>query len=375
MALTLAQIASVVDDIAPFRLAYDWDNVGLQIGDPRQEVDNLLVALEVNEACLDAARKASCQAILAHHPLIFGKQTSVRSDSLSGRLQMELIRAQMGLIVAHTNLDRVQQGTNGALAAKMRLGELKVLEPAALHEYYKFTVFVPRDYTPQVIDAIHRGGGGWIGNYSHCTFRAPGVGTYVPEEGSHPFAGEQGQFEQANEDRLESLVSQRALKSVLREVMLAHPYEEVAYDVFPLYDANPRFGLGVTGVLPEALSLHELATRLSLACATKTVAMVGEPERMMRRVAVVTGAAGGTVDLVRPDVADVFVTGELSYHRAVEAKERGLCVITLGHAASERVFAQFLRGELLTHKDVAESQLAIHAFEDFPEPFIPLEIK
>jgi dinuclear metal center YbgI/SA1388 family protein len=367
--LLLRQIYDAVNEIAPFRLAYDWDNVGLQVGSPELEVQRLLIALEINPEVIAFAIKHSCEAVLAHHPLIFHPLRTLRSDTPAGNLQVELIRNNIALIAAHTNVDRVLRGTNGALAHRLELQNVKVLEPAAVNEQYKFTVFVPRDYTPKLIDAIHRGGGGRIGRYSHCTFRAPGTGTFVPEEGSNPFLGEAGKFEQANEDRLETVVSAGALKNVLNEVMHAHPYEEVAYDVYPLYDANPRFGLGAVGTLPTRMGLRTLAQKAREACLSEFTAFAGPANKQVKRVAIVTGSAGNTIKAMDTGTADVLVTGELGYHNTQEALSKGLCVITVGHAASEKIFADYFREELLREKEISESKIEILVFDKFAEPY------
>ena len=370
--LTLSQIASVVDAIAPFRLAYDWDNCGLQIGDPNQPVEKLLIALEINSAVIAYARKKSCRAILVHHPLIFQAQKSVRSDTLSGGLQLELIRAGIGLIAAHTNVDRVLRGTNGALAERIGLQNVTILEPGPGDESYKFTVFVPRDHTPAIIEAIHRGGGGRIGLYSHCTFRAPGTGTYVPESGAKPFAGRVGKFEEAAEDRLETLVPKSALPSVIREVLAAHPYEEVAYDVYALHDPNIKYGLGVCGVLPRRTTLRELAEALCSRCSTPFACIAGKPGRAVQKIAIITGSAGSSVRAISPAVADAVVTGELSYHFTQEAVARGLAVVTIGHAASEKIFAGHFAREMRKEPVIANSNLKIEAYEKFDEMLLPV---
>lgn len=370
MPVTLSQINAAVYELAPYRLAYEWDNVGLQIGDPAQQVNRLLIALEVNDRVIAHAVENKCEAILTHHPLIFRPIKSLRSDDPTSRLQLALVRANIGLIAAHTNLDRVLRGTNGALAEKLELRDVRVLEPTAVHEQYKFTVFVPRDYTPKIIDAINRGGGGHIGKYSHCTFRAPGTGTYVPEEGANPFLGEEGKFEQAEEDRLETVVKANALKNVLNEVMQAHPYEEVAYDVYPLYDANPVFGLGAVGSLAAKTSLRALAERARAACESNLTTFAGAAGMEVKRVAIITGSASSSARSVTRAVADVLITGELSYHNTLDAVDRGIGVITVGHASSEKIFADFLRRELQSDLTIRESDLEALIYDNFAEPFV-----
>ncbi|MBX7245204.1 MAG: Nif3-like dinuclear metal center hexameric protein [Candidatus Sumerlaeaceae bacterium] len=372
MTLTLGQIAGVTDSLAPFRLAYDWDNVGLQIGDPAAAVKNLLVALEVNADSIAFARAKKCEAILSHHPLIFQPARVLRADDPTQRLVMELIRHGIGLIAAHTNLDRVMRGTNGAMAEILGLRDLSILEPVSFAENFKLTVFVPREYTAKLIEAIHRGGGGRIGNYTHCTFRAAGTGTYIPGEGASPFAGIPGEFEQAHEDRLEAIVPKGGISSVLREVRQAHPYEEVAYDLYPLHDAEQKFGLGVVGALSPKSTVGKIAGLLHERCTSQLTTIIGSPNAEVRKVAIVTGSAGSTIRKISPATADVLVTGELSYHFGVEAKDRGLNVVMVGHAASEKIFADYFKAELAKNPTIAKSGLTIHTFSDYPDPMLPI---
>lgn len=369
MTMTLGQLAKAVDEFAPLELAYDWDNVGLQIGDPAAEVRRVLVALEVTPATIEAAREGECQAIIAHHPLIFKALKSIRPDSPTGRLQYDLIQSGIGLIVAHTNLDRVLHGTNGAVAQLLGLRDCEILEPVSIARTFKFTVFVPRDYTAKIIDAIHRGGGGRIGAYSHCSFRSPGTGTFIPLEGARPFSGSVGSMEEAEEDRLEALVPEKALRTVLTEVRQAHPYEEVAFDVFPLHEADPEHGLGLVGTLPTKTPLRQFAQQARLAVAQDFAHYAGESKWPVKRVAIITGSAGHAAKAVTKNLADVIVTGELSYHVALEMTAAGVGVVTLGHAASERVFAPYFCEQFAGVQSVAEAGLELVPYTKFPEPW------
>lgn len=369
MALSLGQLAAAVNDFAPEALAYDWDNVGLQIGDPASEVRRALVGLEVTEELLQHAKENDFQAIITHHPLIFKPLKALRADSPAGKLQFGLVKSGIGLIAAHTNLDRVLDGTNGALANLLGLRDWEVLEPVSIAQTYKFTVFVPLDYTPKILEAIHRGGGGRIGAYSHCSFRAPGTGTYIPLEGARPFSGSTGNMEQADEDRLEALVPASALRDVLAEVRQAHPYEEVAFDVFPLHEADPAHGIGLVGTLPSKTPLRQFAQQARQAVGEDYGHFAGDSKWPVKRVAIITGSAGGVAHLVSKSVADVLVTGELSYHTTLETTARGVGVVAVGHAASERIFAPWFCKKFAEQKAVAESGMELTPFTNFPEPW------
>jgi dinuclear metal center YbgI/SA1388 family protein len=372
MALTLAQVSRIVDELAPFRLAYDWDNVGLQVGDPGAPVTNLMLMLELDEAGLAAARGTRCQAVLTHHPLIFQPMKSLRADDPAGALVMQLVRSGMGLIAAHTNLDRVRHGTNGALAEIIGLRDAKPLETHSLNASRKFVVFVPADYTGKIIEAIHRGGGGRIGEYTRCSFRAGGTGTFVPSARAKPHIGETGNFEQVPEERIEAVVPRACVKSVLHEVLQAHPYEEVAYDIYPLEDGDSPYGLGLVGRLQPAETLGALARRVAAACRADVPMLTGNPADKVRKVAVVTGSPGPMLRGITPDVADAVVTGEVSYHLAAEAQQRGQRLILLGHAASEKVFASHFAQVLREVPAVRAAGVSIHVHEGFADPFEPV---
>lgn len=370
MPLTLGQLAAAINDFAPEKLAYEWDNVGLQVGDPAAQVSRAIVGLELNDALLQKAIDSGAQAIIAHHPLIFRPLKSLRNDSPTGRLQFELIKHGIGLIAAHTNLDRVLHGTGGALATLLGLRDWVILEPVSVARNYKFTVFVPRDYTGKIIEAIHRGGGGRIGGaYSHCTFRSPGTGTFVPQEGARPFSGTIGHMEHAEEDRLETIVPEKALRTVLAEVSQAHPYEEVAYDVFPLHEANPENGLGLVGTLPTKTPLRQFAGLVRQACGEAHAHFAGETAWPVKKVAIITGSAGSAAHLVHKGVADVLVTGELNYHTALDVTARGVGVVTVGHAASERIFAPYFCERLADSPALTDHPIELIPYTDFPEPW------
>ena len=369
MSLTLRQLAAAVHEFAPAALAYDWDNVGLQVGDPDAEVSRVLVGLEMNQALLDEAVATKCQAIITHHPLIFRPLKSIRSDNPAGHLQVQLIRAGIGLIAAHTNLDRVLHGTGGAMATLLGLRDWQILEPISIVRQYKLTVFVPKDYTAKIIESIHRGGGGRIGAYSHCTFRSPGTGTYTPQPGAQPFAGVTGKLEQADEDRLESVVPEAALSGVLAEVRQAHPYEEVAFDVFPLHEADPEHGLGLIGTLPSRTPLRQFAQQVRQAVGEAHIHFAGESTWPVKRVAIITGSAGSSAYRVHKGMADVLITGEMNYHTVLDVTAGGVGVITTGHAASERIFAPYFCDVFAKQPAVAASGVSLTPYTQFPEPW------
>ena len=367
--LTLGALAAALNEFAPTPLAYDWDNVGLQTGDPSATVRKVLVGLELSPTMLDAAIAQKCQAVITHHPLIFRPLKALRADNPSAALIMELVRSNIGLIAAHTNLDRVMHGTGGAMASLLGLRDWEILEPVSITRQYKFVVFVPREFTPKIIEAVHRGGGGGTGAYSHCSFRSPGTGTFTPLPGAHPFIGSVGKMEEVDEDRLETLVPEHALARVLAEVRQAHPYEEVAFDVVPLHEADPAHGLGLLATLPTKTPLRQFAQQVRQSLNEPFIQFAGDAAWPVKRVAIVTGSAGSAAYMVRKDQADLIITGEMNYHTVQDITAKGIGVICTGHAASERIFAPYFCQQFAAQKAIEQSRVELVPFTDFPEPW------
>lgn len=351
MPVTLAELNQIISKLAPPAVAESWDNVGLQCGDPQSPVDKALLTLEVSAAVIDEAAAQGAQAIISHHPLVFHALKSLVESDETSRLITRLIRSRMGLISAHTNLDKSVWGTNYALADAVGAKIEHWLRPDARQDYVKMVVFTPEGHEGAMIDAIARAGGGVIGNYTRCTFRAPGTGTFQPQEGANPFLGEVGQLEETKEWRLETLVPRRALADVLREVRATHPYEEPALDVMPVELATTESGLGVVAMLDAATALQqwkrsvdESIRALLPAVARETwegARIVGDPARVVQRVAICSGSGGSVIEDAARSGCDCLLTGEIGHHDAIEARTRGLCVLLLGHFASEAAAMPF----------------------------------
>lgn len=119
--LTVNQVLEWIDEFAPFEYAEEWDRVGLQVGKPDAAVTAVLVSLDVTKEVVEEAVKLGCECIVSHHPLIFHTLETVRKDLYPTDLVCELIKRDISLIVAHTNLDSSSEGTNAVLAQKLSL--------------------------------------------------------------------------------------------------------------------------------------------------------------------------------------------------------------------------------------------------------------
>lgn len=370
--LTLGDVARLVAALAPPRLAEDWDNVGLQIGDAHAPVRRLMTCLEVTAPTLAEARRRRADAIVAHHPLIFRPMKSVLESRPAEKLVGELIRAGIGLVVAHTNLDSARWGTNEVLAERCGLTPTGPLFAAPPPETFKFTVFTPKGHESAIIEAIARGGGGVIGAYTHCTFRSPGTGTFRGGAGSDPFIGQAGRLEQAEELRIETLVPEERREAVLREVLKAHPYEEPAYEFYRLASPAGGEGIGCLARPEKPVTAAELAKSIKRKLGLPAVRLSGPAERVVRKIAVCTGSGGSFLSRIPGTGAQAYVTGEITYHHGVEAHQRGVAVIELGHFESERIVAGPLAERLAADAALAAAGVAVFAAESDLQPFMHL---
>lgn len=343
--MTVREVCDVLDRLAPPSLAYAWDRAGLAVGTPSQKVNAVLAALSVTRETFTAAKRAKANLIVSHHPVIWEPLRALRTDDPHTALCLELAHAGIACYSAHTNLDVVPGGVNAVLAERLGLTGLSSLLEVPHASRVKLVTFVPESHLPAVRDAVCGAGAGVIGEYTHCTFSAAGVGTFLPGEKASPFSGKKHRVNEEPERRFEVLVPSARLSDVVRAMRQAHPYEEPAYDVVPLDGVDPAISLGLQGELPKAATLDAFAAKVRKDLDVSHVRMVGEPRRKIRRVAVLGGAGGSEIAHIPADV-DVLVTGDVDYHDALAAQERGIAVIDAGHAGTEKWIVPALAGRL-----------------------------
>lgn len=335
MSVKCQAVIEVMDKLAPRYLAEDWDNVGLLAGSPAQEINGIMVCLDVTEQVVDTAIANGVNMIIAHHPLIFKPLTHLRTDSAPGKLLTKVIKADLAVLCAHTNLDIANGGVNDVLARKLQLENIGPLTNSYREQLVKLVVFVPTEQVGQVQAAITQAGAGHIGNYSHCTFRTEGVGTFLPASGTNPFIGETGKLAQVPEFRLETILPAKISNRVIKAMLKSHPYEEVAYDLYPLNNSGREFGLGRIGHLAEKVCLADFARAVRQSLGLSQIRLSGDLKQLIHKVAVCGGSGAGLIKRAAFMGADALVTGDLKYHEAQDALALGIAVIDAGHYATE----------------------------------------
>ncbi len=320
-------------------LAEDWDNVGLQVGDPGAPLERVMVALDPCLSAVQAARDAGAQALVTHHPLLFRPIKRLTPEDAVGQALWTAVRDGVAIISAHTNLDCAVDGLNSWLAGRLGVLQSAPLQPVA-GDYLKLIVFIPAGHEQSVADALFSAGAGQIGAYDECSFRSRGEGTFRPGQGTKPFVGEIGQTETVDEIRLETIVPKRKLSRVLEKMQKAHPYEEVAYDLVPLQNQVPGAGLGRIGRLEQATTLDVFAGRVKDALGCDHLRLTGSADRTVHKVALCGGSGAGLLQTAHRQGADVLVTGDVKYHDARQAEELGIALIDAGHFATEKLMIE-----------------------------------
>lgn len=354
MAAIVGEILSFLNEIAPPEWAFPNDPVGLQIGEPSQTVERVLVALDPDPRTVVNAQYRQCQLLITHHPLIYRPLSKVRFDDPVGQAVQRLCAERIALIAVHTNWDVAPGGVNDTLAAVVGLTEVRPFGEGPAQKTYKIAVFTPTAHMDAVIDAMANAGAGVIGLYRRCAFYTAGTGTYEPMEGANPYLGQVGTREHAEEIRIEMPVPAERLSAVIEAMQRAHPYEEVAYNVYPLH-TRAAHALGRVGTLPKPMLASELRDYLAEKLGNPYVRVYGKPSQLIRTLAVVGGSGGDYLPDAQGAHADALLTGEVRHHHTWEAWARDVVLLEGGHAETEQPgvaqLAQRLR-EYLTPRSV-----------------------
>jgi dinuclear metal center YbgI/SA1388 family protein len=349
--MKVKDIAEVIENIVPLKLAQDWDNVGLLIGDPQQNVKNILLTIDVTTGVLTEAKRLKTDFILSYHPVIWDGLKKITADGPTG-VVYDLIRSKISVFSIHTALDSAIGGVNDGLAEIIGIHDAEPIGDyvdSPTGDNYKLVVFIPIESAAKVSNAVFAAGAGKIGNYSHCGFQAKGEGSFLPLKGAKPAIGKKGKLEKVPEVRFETIVPVDKLDDCIKAMKKAHPYETPAFDCFRLYNEQAKFGLGRIGKLQKPLRVGQIIQRIKKQTGAAAAGIVGDQKRLVRKAAVCAGSCGKIINSVIAAKADCYVTGELKHHHALAAQEAGLTCICLSHTVSERFILKKFAGQLQKH--------------------------
>jgi dinuclear metal center YbgI/SA1388 family protein len=364
--VTLQEFQNIFERLVPPAIAWKGDNVGLQFGNRNDTIRHIVVALDPSLEAAQAAKKHNANLIVTHHPLYFHPIKNITSGSRIGELSLYLARNKINLYSAHTNLDSVRWGVNGVLAEKLGLTDVSILSPLS-DSLVKISVFVPQTHTDAVASAMHGAGAGMFSKYDHCSFRTRGTGTFRARTGAKPFVGTIGALEKADEHRLEMLCESWKTGDVLAAMRKAHPYEEIAHDIYPLTNTNTEYGLGAIGNLPRPVSRNAFLSLVKKRLGTGALRYTAGGKKNIRRVAVCGGSGSELTGEAIRQHADAMITADIKYH-AFQEYEQSIMLVDAGHYETERLVLPALARRIgsITAQQKRPKKISITLYENNP---------
>lgn len=333
----VSDIVAHINKIANPALAYEWDNVGFQLGDANQEVKKILLTLDVTKNAIDKAINENADIIISHHPFIFKP-----INKITNPIYLKLIKNDISVFCAHTNLDVIKKGVNFALAEKLELSNMEFISNESGSTLFQVAVYVPSDSMVKVANAVFASGAGIIGNYSNCMNDYEVSGQFMPEEGSNPILGSKDKLEKIVERKLEFFVDSINLSKVISAVKKAHPYETPAYAVYPQEKQSENFGLGLIGELNTEMTLEDFAKTVKKNLHAPFVKLwkAGKSAKTKVKKIAVCGGSGTSLISKVYGRADVFVSADFTYHTILDSR---IPLIDAGHFYTENPVLKNLR--------------------------------
>lgn len=360
--MLVKEFVQICMQISPLDLQESWDNSGPQIIFPDQKVSKVLLATDLSTNTLNEAIKTKSQLMVIHHPPIFKPFKSLDFKNPFHKLLMVAIQKEISLLAMHTNFDATATGMNQYLLNQMGI---KKSEPLMMQpgNYLKLIVFVPKTHTEIVRKAICDAGAGHIGNYSDCSFKTVGTGTFKGQKDTNPFLGKPEQLESAEEDRLETILKNSDKSKVLKAMLATHPYEEVAYDLISLSNEKP--GLGRIGYLEKQLEPKKFIALLKKKLKINDIRF-SHCQRPIQKVAIITGGAGSYYTEAVKAKCDAFISGDIKHNQWLEANELNFLLVDATHFGTEKFFSACLVKNLKNLKIKSLPSLVLAKSEKFP---------
>ena len=345
--MTIKEIISILEELAPLGNAEDFDNVGLLVGDKTKAVSGVLVTLDTLENVVDEAIENKCNLIVSFHPIIFSGLKKLTGSNYVERVVLKAIKNDVAIYSMHTALDNVQQGVNAKICEVLGIEDPKILIPKK-NSLQKLTTYVPKAHAQHILEALFNAGAGHIGNYSNCSFSVNGLGSYEAMEGANPTIGKIGQTHYEEETMVSVVFPSIVKNNVVSALMQAHPYEEVAYDIFIMENTNQHVGMGMIGSLDTAIEEEVFLQFVKNQMNAKVVRHSALRGKKVKKVAVLGGSGAFAINAAKAAGADVYITADVKYHEFYQA-ENQLVIADIGHYETEQ-FTKNLLVDYLTKK-------------------------
>lgn len=346
--MLIRDVVSLLEQLAPPSYQESYDNTGLIVGSFENPLKGILLSIDVTPDVVEEAYSRGANMIIAHHPLIFSGLKKITGKTYTEKAIITAVKKDIAIYAAHTNLDNVLGGVNSKIGEKLDLKGLRFLVPA--HDYLvKLAVFAPHAQAEAVRNAMFDAGAGHIGDYDSCSYNSQGVGSFRGNENTNPFVGEKGMLHIEPETKIEVIVPKVSLPNVLKAMLVVHPYEEVAYDIYPLLNEFQGAGTGMIGYFEQPLTEMEFLNRLKTVFSAKHIRHTQLLNIPVRKVAYCGGSGAQLLDFAIAAGANVFVSADFKYHQFFDAN-KNILIADIGHFESEQftvdIFYDFLLKKL-----------------------------
>lgn len=345
--MKIKDIVSYLETFAPLSFQESYDNSGLIIGDRDQEVSSTLITLDITEEIIDEAIEKGANLIISHHPIIFSGLKKITGRNYVERTVIKAIQNNIALYSGHTNFDSVIGGVNSKICEKLQLKNCRVLAPVQ-NQLRKLVTYVPLEHVGKVRYALFNAGAGHIGEYDQCSFNSEGQGTFRASENATPYIGEKGKLHFEDEVKVETVFPKHLESKIINDLLDAHPYEEVAYDIYSLDNECENAGMGMVGELEEAIEELTFLNKVKLVFNAQSVKYTILRDKKIKRVAVCGGSGSFLIKKAMAAQADIFITGDIKYHQFFEAEGK-IVIADIGHYESEQ-FTKDMFYDILTKK-------------------------
>ncbi len=347
--MTVKQLCNTIEKEFPLILQEEWDNSGLLVGNPNTEITKILLTIDVTESVIDEAIEKNCNIIIAHHPIIFRPLKKITGQNHVERTVIKAIKHNIAIYGAHTNVDNSSEGINKVICNKLGIKNTRVILPHK-NMLFKLVTFVPKNYAEKVREAIFSAGAGHIGKYDSCSYNTDGTGTFRAGEDANPFVGEKNKLHYEAETRIETIFQAFKKNDIINAMLNAHPYEEVAYDIYPLENKTDNYGSGLIGTLEEPQDeltfLHKIKKELDVKCIRHSN-LLNKP---IKKVAVCSGGCGFLINNAIALGADIFIAADLKYDNFISA-QNNILIVDAGHYETEilikNLFYEFIRKKFI----------------------------
>lgn len=332
--MLIEDVINALESIAPPILQEDYDNAGLITGSEKDVCTGCIVCLDTTEDVIQEAIDMGYNLVVAHHPIVFKGLKKITGKNYVERTIIKAIQNNIAIYAIHTNLDNVLQGVNGNIADKIGLQNCRTILPKE-NTLRKLSIFVPKTHEDVVLNALFSAGAGNIGKYAECSFASVGTGSFKASEGSKPFVGKHGIRHLEQEAKLEVIYPFWLQNIIISAMLQAHPYEEVAYDIFELKNPVSEFGSGIIGTLSEEIPINDFLVNLSKIFDLQCIKHTKIIKNNIKTIALCGGAGSFLIANAISTGADAYITSDIKYHEFFDADGK-ILLIDIGHFESEQ---------------------------------------